>query len=101
MYYAQFLHYSSGYVPGTIPPRFDDAYRVLIEACGSGAFMPLDGRLSKANMGVVARAECLRRGYAGYSIYSGPNIREARKVSGPWPVPSRPAPVNLHAEAHA
>jgi hypothetical protein len=69
--YAQFCHWSTGYIAGTIPPQFSEAHKKIIDACGSSAVFPLDGRLSVFNMHKIARAEAKRRGYAGYRLCKG------------------------------
>lgn len=71
MRYAQFFIMSTGYVPGSIPPRFDAAHVVPIEACGSDGVYILDGRYRLARCVAVARAECKRRGFVGFTIMQG------------------------------
>lgn len=48
--YCQFFHESTGYVPGSIPPRFDDKYIKPIEMIGSDGVFILDARRSLHNM---------------------------------------------------
>lgn len=43
-YYCQLLNLSSGYVPNTIPPRFEDAFIQPKEMLGSDAVLILDAR---------------------------------------------------------
>ena len=81
MLFAQFYHLSTGYVPGSIPPRFDDAYKRPIEACGDRAVIVLDARHSNATNDNIARAECEKRGYIGYQIFRGETFTRSRPVS--------------------
>lgn len=47
-YWVQFLHESTGYIAGTIPPQFGKPE--LIDACGGSAVFILDGRNSAETM---------------------------------------------------
>jgi len=82
--YAQFFTYSTGYVAGTIPPRFDDAHKKLIEACGDRGIIHIDSRLTKLTIGLIARETCQQRGYDGYQILKGNSLLDAKPVSGVW-----------------
>ena len=42
--YVQFYHLSTGYIEGSIPPRFSDENKKPIELCGSDGVFILDGR---------------------------------------------------------
>ena len=77
MRYAQFFHASTGYVAGSMPPRFDGE-RDLIPACGSDGVFPIDGRYSDARAASEARAACKRRGFAGFTLNAGPSYGNAR-----------------------
>lgn len=77
MRYAQFFHASTGYVPGSMPPRFDGE-RDLVEACGSDGVFPIDGRYGDARAASEARAACKRRGFAGFTLNAGPSYGNAR-----------------------
>lgn len=81
MLFAQFYQLSTGYVPGSIPPRFDDAYKRPIGACGDRAVIVLDARHSNATNDNIARAECEKRGYIGYQIFRGESFTRNRSVS--------------------
>lgn len=81
MLFAQFYHLSTGYVPGSIPPRFDDAYKRPIEACGDRAVIVLDERHSNTTNDIIARKECEKRGYIGYQIFRGESFTRSRSVS--------------------
>jgi hypothetical protein len=78
MRYAQFFVMSTGYVPDSIPPRFNAANVVPIEACGSDGVHILDGRYGLARCANVARAECKRRGFAGFTIMQGETFSRSR-----------------------
>lgn len=90
MIYAQFFHMSTGFVPGSIPPQFDDAHKRPIEACGDRAVVVIDARLSAANIASIARAECVKRGYVGYRIFEGESFARSSPISPYWPVPCKP-----------
>lgn len=49
-YYCQLLNLSAGYVPNSIPPRFDDALKQPKELLGSDAVSILDARNSISSM---------------------------------------------------
>ena len=69
MLFAQFYQLSTGYISGTIPPQFGE--KKVIEACGDRAVIILDGRILQSFNENIARQECLRRGYIGYSLHKG------------------------------
>ena len=74
--YAQFFTHSTGYVEGTIPPQFSkDAVRP-IEACGDRGTLRLSGARMPLNQPTlrVARQECRRRGFVGFSIIAGESL---------------------------
>lgn len=50
MKYVQFYQKSTGYIAGSIPPRFSDANIKPIEMCGSDGVYILDGRNNLDNM---------------------------------------------------
>ena len=86
MIYAQFYQLSTGYVPGTIPPRFNDARRAPIEATGDRSVVVIDGRLSVDNMAQIAASECAKRGYVGWRIFKGSSFANGRPVNAYTPV---------------
>lgn len=69
--YIQFMQLSTGYVPGSIPPRFDEDYKKPIDACGSDSVYPLDGRWCSATVHAVARLEAVRRKAVAYKLCHG------------------------------
>lgn len=73
MKFAQFYHESTGYVEGSIPPRFDGPKR-LIPAVGSDSVMVLDGRWGLARCIAEARSMARARGYKGFSLHAGPSF---------------------------
>ena len=64
--WAHFWQLSTGYVQGSKPPRFEEAARRPIPACGTDAYMYMFG--SGAASLARARAECRRRGYIGFNV---------------------------------
>ena len=58
-YYAQFYDRSA------IDPDH------IVEACGDRAVIILDGRNGRATHNAIAREECKKRGYIGYTIHKG------------------------------
>lgn len=73
MTYVQFYQKSTGYISGSIPPRFSDANIKPIEMCGSDSVYILDGRKNLGNMIIDAekRLEKMRKIHTyiiGYKI---------------------------------
>jgi hypothetical protein len=73
MTYVQFYQNSTGYIAGSIPPRFSDEHIKPIEMCGSDSVYILDGRNNLENMVCDAekRMEKMRTIHAdicGYKI---------------------------------
>lgn len=77
MIWAQFWTESTGYVEGSVPPRFEKSAVRPIEACGDSAYIRLDARLSKETNAGIARAECIKRGYLGFSLICGESLWRA------------------------
>ena len=80
MTYAEFYHNSTGYIPGTIPPRYDMALRPLIPVCGSDSVAHLDGRWSLVVAAAMARAICRERKFLGFTINRGASFTQSREV---------------------
>ena len=80
MRFAQFWKPSTGYVAGSIPPRFEAEAVRPIEACGSDGVLPIDGRLSLANAASLARDMCKRRGFIGFTIEQGASFSRSHVV---------------------
>ena len=75
--YIQFYILSTGYVKGTIPPRFDGP-QVPVPALGSDSVIIPDGRLSDSSVYYLAKYEAVKRRYIGFSIERSDNFREPR-----------------------
>lgn len=78
MLYAQFYQLSTGYIPGTIPPQFGE--KKIIEATGDRSIIIIDGRLSRINQDMIARQECIKRGYIGYSLHRGETFTRSSMI---------------------
>ena len=89
MRYIQFYQLSTGYVPGSIPPRFDEAHRKPIEATGDRSVVIVDGRVSAESVARIAEEEGVRRGYVGYRIHKGESFTRSSPISGYWPLPHK------------
>ena len=76
MVFAQFYQLSTGYIPGTIPPKFGTP--APIEALGDRAVIIIDGRLLESFQNHIARQECIKRGYIGYSMHKGDSFSKSR-----------------------
>lgn len=51
-----------------------------IAACGDRSVVILDGRNSADTHAAVARAECLKRGYIGFTLNRGETFTRSRKI---------------------
>lgn len=69
--YIQFLTLSTGYVPGSIPPRFDDSFKKPIEMLGSDGVFQVDGRWNSVTVHTVAREQAKNRRAIGYKLCHG------------------------------
>lgn len=81
MRYAQFYAMSTGYVAGTIPPRFEASSRAPIEACGSDGVLILDARRRVAGSIREALQHAKARGFVGVRIYEGERFSSARPLT--------------------
>lgn len=78
-YYIEYYSLSLGYVPNSMPPRFDDSHRRPIPAQGSQSIIPIDGRVR--NRGTIQRiALAHARTYIGYQLLRGTSLGTARAV---------------------
>ena len=66
--FIQFYSLSTGYIQGTIPPKFDKAHAKPIEAMGSDGVLLVDGRWSKSTQHEKAREYAKARGFIGYTL---------------------------------
>ena len=89
MKYVQFYTRSTGYVEGSIPPRFDEALKLPIEACGDRGVMIVDASIRPSKVAAIAASEAVKRGYIGYRVFQGRTFTDAKPISGFWPVPRR------------
>jgi hypothetical protein len=80
MQFAQFYHDSTGYVAGSIPPRFSPEHVKPIPACGSDSVAVLDGRFGMARCVAEARRICKARGFTGFTIERGARFTDSRIV---------------------
>jgi hypothetical protein len=69
--YIQFLTLSTGYVSGSIPPRFDNSHKKPIEMLGSDGIFQVDGRWCSATVHAVAREQAKNRRAIGYKLCHG------------------------------
>jgi len=74
MYYAQFYQLSTGYVPGSIPPKFDPKLVALVPAVGSEQILKLDGRLHRATHLQQATEHARRLGFKAFSFHKADRI---------------------------
>lgn len=81
MRFAQFYKLSTGYIAGSIPPRFSPDNVKPIEALGSDGVLIIDGRLTLDNARAVAAERCKARGFIGYSIHHGETFSRSRQVA--------------------
>ena len=89
MKYVQFFHMSAGYVPGTIPPVFDEAHKKPIPACGSDSILYADGRWGNRRIADEARRVGQQRGFIGYQVFEGRSLTDSKPISGYWPLPGK------------
>jgi hypothetical protein len=78
--FASFYQLSTGYVTGSLPPRFD-GQKMPIEATGDRSVIVLDGRESLASQIAVARSECAKRGYVGFVLCRGDTFTRAKPIT--------------------
>jgi len=86
MYFAEFYQMSTGYVAGSIPPRFDDARKKPIPASGDRSVVILDGRQHAGARHQIAAEECRRRGFIGYKLHKGESFTRVTNSTGFYPV---------------
>ena len=75
MIYAQFYQRPVNYGQPDLP---------LIEACGDRSVVIIDARLSRANIGRIAAAECTKRGYLAWRIFKGEAFTRSQPISQLW-----------------
>lgn len=79
MLYAQFYQMSTGYIPGSIPPKFGEPR--LIEASGDRSVIVLDGRILGSFNLNIARQECKNRGYVAYALFKGETFARSKRIT--------------------
>ena len=62
------------------PVNFGQADLSPIEACGDRSVIIIDGRVSASSQVSIARTECAKRGYIGFSLHKGPTFTRASCV---------------------
>ena len=81
MRYIKFFCNSTGYIAGTIPPRFSPEHVKPIPDCGSDSVLRLDGRFNMSTCVQVAREACrARRGCVGFTINAGRSYSDSREI---------------------
>lgn len=80
MRFAQFWHNSTGYIAGSIPPRFSPDHVKPIQACGDRSVIILDARHNVETSAAIARAECRKRGYIGFSLHQGESFTREKMI---------------------
>jgi hypothetical protein len=85
MKYVQLYHNSTGYIAGSVPPRFSPDHVKPIELLGSDGILLLDGRYGLDRMIFEAdnRAEKMKRIHPdiiGYEIVVANNLLEYGRV---------------------
>lgn len=58
-----------------------------IEATGDRGVVILDGREARATHHAIARVECAKRGYEGYTLHKGDAFSRATRIADYRPVP--------------
>lgn len=69
--FAQFWQQSTGYVEGSLPPRFEEEHVKPIHACGSDSIYWCDNRMTLRNRANIAREVCRQRKFIGFTIEGG------------------------------
>lgn len=83
--YCQFFHESTGYVPGSNPPMFDDKFIRPIEMIGSDGVYILDGRHTLSNMisdchDRMKKLKNLHKGICGFEIHRASKLFDDGRV---------------------
>ena len=83
--YVQFYHASTGYIEGSIPPRFSESNKKPIELCGSDGVFVLDGRKNIATMkddanDRVQKINKFGKQITGYKIVRANSFLDSGKV---------------------
>ena len=84
MIYVQMYHLSTGYVKGSMPPRFDEKLKKPIEACGSENVVVLDARLKLSRLKQQADSLLSSPKFhraCGYRLMRGSSFTNAKPIS--------------------
>jgi hypothetical protein len=74
MIYAQFWQMS-------VAHQWNNFTSAPIEACGDRAVIILDGRNSMATHREIAKVECTKRGYIGYTLHKGESFTRSKPIT--------------------
>ena len=85
--YCQFLKLSTGYIEGSIPPRFEDWNKKPIEVVGSDGVMYLDGRMKVSTLFPICYNEMLNRGFIGFKIVRASSFSENGRLITNYIIP--------------
>ena len=80
MQFATFYKLSTGYINGSIPPRFSPDHIKPIPALGSDGVAVFDGRFSIGRCATEARDICRKRGFIGFTIERGARFTDSRVI---------------------
>lgn len=80
MKFAEFYHLSTGYIEGSLPPKFNNANRKPIPACGSDSILYIDGRYGNDRAAHEARETCRKRGFVGFTLNAGSSLSDSRVI---------------------
>ena len=80
--YAQFKVLSTGYIAGSIPPKFSEDAKEPIDLLGSDGVFILDGRKSLTTMinDCEVKASKLGRSILGFEIIRGTSFSDKGKI---------------------
>ena len=79
MKFATFYKLSTGYVVGSIPPRFDGEKKP-VPALGSDGVAIFDGRFGNTRCADLARDICRKRGFIGFQIEAGSRFTDSHVI---------------------
>lgn len=77
--YIQLYTMSTGYIEGTIPPKFGSPKP--IPACGDRGVIKVDGRLKERRIVEIALQACRESEFIGYQVLKGDSLLQATPIS--------------------
>jgi hypothetical protein len=80
MRYIQFQKYSTGYIEGSIPPKYSNEHIKLIDAVGSDRVFKLDGRKSLETQIIVGKKLTKKRKFISFKIIEATNFLDKGKI---------------------